>query len=115
MKSSQITIPTAAALVLLALVFALFALAGNAAEYTTRPIPPRTVYEVDVPEYQSDMARMINAYENLSSQYLSLVQQNLAMMDSNDRMILQKLEIIEKKLDELAKQVNSLTAQQPAK
>ena len=112
MKSSQITIPTAAALVLLALVFVLFVLVGHAAEYSRAP---RVEYEVAVPEYQSDMARMINAYERLSEQYLTLVQQNLAMMDSNDRMILQKMEIIEKKLDELAKQVNSLTAQQSAK
>ena len=111
MKSSQITIPTAAVLVLLALLFGWLAYTSTAAEVTTRPRTPRTVYEVSVPEYQSDMARMIAAYENLSGQYLSLVSQNLAMMDSSDRMILQKMETLEKKLDELTKKVDALAAQ----
>ena len=69
---------------------------SSAAERTSRE------YEVAVGPYKSDTARMIEAYERLSSQYLTLVQQNLSHMAAADREILDKLTAIDKKLDEMS-------------
>ena len=107
MKSSRITTKMMILLSLLAIGWGYWAYSHAAVERSIQ-------YEVQVPPYESDMARMINAYENLSSQYHTLVQQNLSMMDANDRMILLKLEVLEKKIDELAKKVDKLSAPKPA-
>lgn len=64
-----------------------------------------------VGEQKSDMTRMVEAYEKLSSQYLSMVQQNLALMASNDQQILNKLDSLEKKIDELDKKLDTVIAQ----
>lgn len=63
--------------------------------------------------YKSDTARMVEAYEKLSSQYLSLVQQNLAQMNQTDQQVLTKLAEIEKKIDLLTQKVDALKPQAP--
>ena len=114
MKSSMTTTKTIAILCLLAIAAGWLALARAAGDRPPRPPErPSREYEVIVPPYQSDMARMVGAYERLSDQYLTLVQQSLAGMDENDRMILRKLESLEKKLDELSKKVDSLNPPKP--
>ncbi len=102
MKSSSVTIKTMVLLVSAAVLVGYLAAAGGAVERTRE-------YEITVPPYQSDTARMIAAYERLSDQYLTLVGRHLAGLDSSDRMILQKLEALEKKLDELGKKVDRLS------
>lgn len=67
------------------------------------------VYSVG--EQKTDMARMVEAYEKLSSQYLSMVQQNLTMMSADDQQILNKLSDLEKKIDELREKVDIIQAQ----
>lgn len=62
-------------------------------------------------EQKTDMARMVEAYERLSSQYLTMVQQNLSMMSNNDQQILNKLNDLEKKMDELTKKVEIIQEQ----
>ncbi|MHC4551977.1 MAG: hypothetical protein ACYSUT_04310 [Planctomycetota bacterium] len=64
-----------------------------------------------VGEQKSDMARMVEAYERLSSQYLSMVQQNLAMMATSDQQILNKLDSLEAKIDELDEKLDTVIAQ----
>ena len=62
-------------------------------------------------EQKSDMARMVEAYERLSSQYLSMVQQNLAAMNDADQTILKKLETLEAKMDAMDKKLDVIVAQ----
>lgn len=57
---------------------------------------------------KSDMQRMIEAYEKLSSQYLTVVQQNLTLMASQDQQILTKLQSMENKIDALTAEVKEL-------
>ena len=64
-------------------------------------------------EYKTDMARMVEAYEKLSTQYLSVVQQNLAQMNQADQQVLKKLVEIEKKIDVLTEKVNALRPEGP--
>lgn len=71
-----------------------------------------TQYEVAVEAQKSDLVRMIEAYERLSSQYLALVQEHLMQMSTTHRHILEKLDMLEKKLDRLE---TALLSAQPAK
>jgi hypothetical protein len=64
-------------------------------------------YDVVVGPQKSDMQRMIEAYERLSTQYLVVVQDNLALMANQDRLILEKLGTLEKKLDLLAQKLDA--------
>ncbi len=71
------------------------------------------VYSVG--EQKTDMARMVEAYEKLSSQYLSMVQQNLTMMSADDQQILNKLNDLEKKIDALTEKVDVIQKQTESK
>jgi transcription initiation factor IIF auxiliary subunit len=73
----------------------------------------RSVEIYATPEYKSDTARMVEAYERLSTQYLSLVQQNLSQMNQTDQQILTKLAEIEKKIDLLTEKVDALKPEGP--
>jgi len=64
-------------------------------------------YDVIVGPQKSDMQRMIEAYERLSTQYLVVVQDNLALMANQDRLILEKLTTLEKKLDILTQKLEA--------
>ena len=64
-------------------------------------------------EYKTDMVRMVEAYEKLSTQYLSVVQQNLAQMNQTDQQVLNKLAEIEKKIDILTEKVDALQPEGP--
>jgi GTP-binding protein EngB required for normal cell division len=68
-------------------------------------------YEVSVGPQKSDMQRMIDAYERLSTQYLVVVQDNLAHMAHQDRQILERLAAIEKKLDLLSQKLDTAQKQ----
>ena len=70
-------------------------------------------YTYIVGPQKSDMQRMIEAYEKLSSQYLTVVQQNLKLMADRDQQILNKLDAMEKKIDALSTQVNQLKETTP--
>lgn len=72
-------------------------------------------YEVVVGPQKSDMQRMIEAYERLSTQYLTLVQDNLAMMADHDARILEKLTALEKKVDLLNQRLDSMNQVSAAK
>ena len=71
-------------------------------------------YDVVVGEQKSDMQRLIEAYERLSSQYLVLVQDNLALMANQDRQILERLAVIEQKLNLIAERLNAVQVSAPA-
>jgi sensor histidine kinase YesM len=68
-------------------------------------------YEYVVGPQQTDMGRMIQAYENLSTQYLSLVQQNLTLMAQRDQQMLTKMSSMEKKIDQLNTKIDELQKQ----
>ncbi len=88
-----------------AVVLALWMVRSDAAE--------RNVDVYTTGEYKSDMARMVEAYEKLSTQYLAVVQQNLSMMNFNDQQVLEKLAAIEKKIDILTEKVDTLQTEGP--
>lgn len=69
------------------------------------------VVVTSVGEQKTDMARMVEAYEKLSSQYLSMVQQNLSMMINTDQQVLNKLADLENKIDALTEKVDIIQAQ----
>jgi Na+/phosphate symporter len=57
---------------------------------------------VDIPEYSTDINRIVNAYERLMERYMNLTEKNLTNieMDLNDTAV--KLDSIENKLTELS-------------
>jgi transcription initiation factor IIF auxiliary subunit len=73
----------------------------------------RNVEVYTTTDYKSDMTRMVEAYERLSTQYLSLVQQNLTQLNQTDQQILNKLVEIEKKIDLLTQKVDALKPEGP--
>ena len=90
------------------LIVILFAAWIIAADYTSDRTRATRENTFIVGPQKSDMQRLIEAYESLSSQYLTLVQQNLQLMASQDQQILTKLENMEQKIDALTKEVNKL-------
>ncbi len=85
--------------------------AGSVADDVMPTVRRGGVVVHTVGEQKSDMARMVEAYESLSSRYLSMVQQNLSMMSNTDQQILNKLDSLEKKIDELGKKINVIAEQ----
>lgn len=73
----------------------------------------RNVEVYTTTDYKSDMTRMVEAYERLSTQYLTLVQQNLTQLNQTDQQILNKLGEIEKKIDLLTQKVDALKPEGP--
>ncbi|MHC4460078.1 MAG: hypothetical protein ACYS6W_14100 [Planctomycetota bacterium] len=68
---------------------------GGEKTYEIRP-------QVTLPEYRSDAARAIDAYERLMDRYMGLTERNLIMMGTGLTGVVKKLDSIDAKLTELS-------------
>jgi len=71
---------------------------GKEKVYEVRP-------EVTLPEYRTDAARAIDAYERLMERYMDLTAGSFTRLGSDSRAILNKLGAIEAKLDALSERI----------
>lgn len=85
---------------------------GGEKRYEVRP-------EITLPEYRTDTARAIDAYERLMERFMSLAERNLTGINTEIKGITKKLVLIDCKLSELsaglARIEKALGAEQPEK
>jgi hypothetical protein len=72
---------------------------------------PKT-YEVQphitIPEYKTDAARTIDAYERLMDRYMNLTERNLFRVDTDIQDIVKKLDSIDNKLTKLSTRISGI-------
>ncbi|HIJ52523.1 MAG TPA: hypothetical protein HPP66_05140 [Planctomycetes bacterium] len=68
---------------------------GGQKKYELRP-------QVTIPEYRTDAARAIDAYERLMNRYMGLTERNLIRIETNLGNIVKKLDSIDRRLTELS-------------
>jgi hypothetical protein len=76
-------------------VFAFTSITGGQRTYQVKP-------EIELPDYRTDNAHLIEAYERLMDRYMDLVEKNLGTIDLDIKNTAQALDSINKKLDELS-------------
>ena len=85
------------------------------ASYKTYEVRP----EITIPEYRTDAARAIDAYERLMERFMNMTERDLNTMSGELKTISQKLSSIDTKLTGLSKKVarieRSLGIKQPKK
>ncbi len=59
-------------------------------------------HEITLPEYRSDAARAIDAYERTMNRYMSLTEKNLTMVSADMRSLKDNMNSIDDKLDKLS-------------
>ncbi|MGB8225482.1 MAG: hypothetical protein WCE45_01250 [Sedimentisphaerales bacterium] len=73
--------------------------------------------EITLPEYRSDAARAIDAYEHVMNRFMSLTERNFSGINTDVKDISQKLVLIDYKLTELSTRMarieNALGIKQP--
>ena len=83
---------------------------GNAKTYQVQPW-------ITVPEYRTEAARAIDAYERLMDRYMDLTERNLFNVSTDVRELLKKLDCADQKLTELCIRIarieKALGIQQP--
>ena len=75
-------------------------LRGDVKRYEVRP-------EITVPEYKTDIARIVDAYERLMDNYITLTENNLATTRMEIGDITKKLDTIDQKITDLSRKRNS--------
>ncbi len=58
--------------------------------------------QVTIPEYRTDAARAIDAYERLMERYMDLTERNLFDTGADVKVVVKRLDSIDSKLDELS-------------
>jgi len=58
--------------------------------------------ELTIPEYQTDTARIIDAYERLMERYMDLTEKNLAQIGIDLKGVVKKMDTIDRRLTELS-------------
>ncbi|MEJ2648833.1 MAG: hypothetical protein P8016_10550 [Sedimentisphaerales bacterium] len=76
-------------------IFVFTSITGGQRTYEVRP-------EIELPDYRTDNAHLIEAYERLMDRYMDLVEKNLGTIDLDIKNTAQALVSINKKLDELS-------------
>lgn len=75
--------------------------------------------EITLPEYKTDTARVIDAYERMMARFMSLAERNLAGINTDVRDIARKLDSIDRKLTVLSTRMTriekALGIEQPQK
>jgi hypothetical protein len=61
--------------------------------------------QITVPEYRTDAARAIDAYERLMERYMDVVESNLTRIGSDTQRIVEKLDSIDVKLTKLCSRI----------
>lgn len=74
---------------------------GGQKTYELRP-------QVTIPEYRTDTARAIDAYERLMNRYMSLTERNLIRIETKLGNIVKKLDSIDYKLTELSGRITKI-------
>jgi len=73
--------------------------------------------QIAIPEYRTDAARAIDAYERLMDRYMDLTERNLFRVGTDIRDVVRKLDSIDGKLTQLSKRIagieNALGIEQP--
>ena len=68
---------------------------GDQSTYEIRP-------QITIPEYRTDAARAIDAYERLMERHMDLTEANLIRLDSNLKSVAKSLDSIDKTLMEIS-------------
>ncbi len=68
---------------------------GRERIYRVRP-------EITLPEYRTDAARAIDAYERMMSRYMTLTERNLSGVSVDVKAVLEKLDSLDRKLSGLS-------------
>ncbi len=74
---------------------------GGQKKYELRP-------QVTIPEYRTDAARAIDAYERLMNRYMGLTERNLIRIETKLGNIVKKLDSIDRKLTELSARMTKI-------
>ncbi|HUS71943.1 MAG TPA: hypothetical protein VMY06_02670 [Sedimentisphaerales bacterium] len=74
---------------------------GGQKKYELRP-------QVTIPEYRTDTARAIDAYERLMNRYMSLTERNLIRIETKLGNIVKQLDSIDYKLTELSARMTKI-------
>lgn len=96
MRMNRILLAVAAGfIVCVTLVWFSTSIHGSEKTYEVRP-------EIRLPEYKTDTARAIDAYERMMNRYMSLTERNLTSIGIEIRGVAKKLDSIDHKLTELS-------------
>ena len=90
-KTKNLIVVVAALIACLAGVWFATSTHGRETTYELRP-------EVTLPEYRTDTARAIDAYQSMMERYMALTESNLAGLDTDIRDIARKINSIDRKL-----------------
>lgn len=71
---------------------------GGERTYEVRP-------EISIPEYRTDAARAIDAYERLMERYMDLTGYNFTNISSDIRIVVRRLDAIDGKLENLSTRI----------
>jgi hypothetical protein len=74
---------------------------GSPKTYEVRP-------EITIPEYRTDAARAIDAYERLMDRYMGMTERNLVRIEADLETVVGKLDSIDRKLTELSLRISRL-------
>lgn len=78
-----------------------FSIYASADTYELRP-------EITVPEYRTDAARAIDAYERMMNRYMGLTERSLSGMNTDVKIMLRKLEAMDVKLNALTTRISRI-------
>jgi len=103
MSKKQKTLISGIGVVVLGLSFGILGttLLGNVKRYEIQP-------EITVPEYKSDIARVLDAYERLMDQYITLTQNNMSLTRTELSVVNRKLDAMDRKLSQLSDQLDAI-------
>jgi hypothetical protein len=74
---------------------------GDPETYEIRP-------GITIPEYRTDAARAIDAYERLMDRYMGLTERNLVRIETDLDTVVRKLDSIDRKLTELSLRISRI-------
>lgn len=98
MKTNKNLSVVAAVLVVCVAVWFATSIKGGENTYELHP-------EIFIPEYRTDAARAIDAYERLMERYMNLTELNLTGINSELKVIVRRLNSIDRKLEELSAKI----------
>ena len=95
MRSRNLLVVAAGLICCVVLVWLSTSIQGGERTYEVRP-------QITLPEYRTDTARAIDAYERLMDRYMGLTERNLTRIGTGLKGVVKKLDSIDAKLTELS-------------
>ncbi len=95
MRSRNLLVVAAGLICCVVLVWLTTSIQGGERTYEVRP-------QITLPEYRTDTARAIDAYERLMDRYMGLTERNLTGFGTGLKGVVKKLDSIDAKLTELS-------------